>query len=992
MYQFQDLDRCAKYKLTRKTISGFANGLVKLSPLQLRRWLEGVGSRRIALQSGDLNLSYTEATGCLLLLLASESARRHASEGYVWSAVRDQFTGRSRSILFVQGQPRGIFKDAIEAAARKVGLRHVFGIEGTHNYYLSVYLQFGFTHKGMERLAHWLSGQPSTQAITSLLGYHGELLHSQSFTRLWDALRNYRRNNISESQVRQTLDNSPWTLPDWADELLEQARRHQELGTAGPGQADPGEQPPPQFMESPRLRWDWPEAPTFSSEVINLANFDLTDDRYQVKVGAETLTTLVAADDGVYSSHPEKILLPFSSSKLVVSMVDDNGVSQASQLLELWDPNEDVELFELQSGRRVDAYGKQRAPSKEYGLLISTDLAIEPSNQIFHEIGAGSNTKRLQLLPSGNDHPVRVTLFGEEIWNASIDGGVLPDAPKPDWAKTVTTEIIPTDRIRLDQYESSSIRVSGIGSGAELLYVRFSGRPLNLQLSENGDYFTEKFDITREIANWSSWALPEIKVKLGFRLGSEQTAIERTNILNVSGILRATSDGWQVVNRQDKLLVNDAMQFPFKVLLPGQGHDAARLALLEGPIFLKRLWRHPRSLGLLGGYGAPLELRPPYNFGGFKMVVAAEVHDPGIIDGILVADNATVRIYLRHAIEPGPGHKIVFWNIGQSPVILDAIGNVQNQGDAWDVPVPDPAFCEGFIALAYKGARIGAWWPRRLDLSVISDSAVATETAALLEWMHAPIVSPAWLGNIQFFAQRHPAETLSAWLLDKGLPVGLERGVNEEQWRAAVSHVFSGWTPDSKSVWEIIEALGASSHDDPVSEALQVLLEMDPLLMGRVAEVWAKSLDLPYPREARDKRSLISHMRFLIAALDPQSEHRNQRPQQISEDLQALLQQDPRLMKKFADELLNSQYQTGSVGTGGKQLEQREEELLEQTSTLMGVDENFVRHIVQRVIAPMDYASLQDTDRYNAETALNTAPFREYLGLQVLSRVLQEIR
>ena len=59
---------------------------------------------------------------------------------------------------------------------------------------------------------------------------------------------------------------------------------------------------------------------------------------------------------------------------------------------------------------------------------------------------------------------------------------------KPDWAKTVTTEIIPTDRIRLDQYESSSIRVSGIGSGAELLYVRFSGRPLNLQLSENGDY------------------------------------------------------------------------------------------------------------------------------------------------------------------------------------------------------------------------------------------------------------------------------------------------------------------------------------------------------------------------------------------------------------------------------------------------------------------------------------------------------------------------
>ena len=41
-------------------------------------------------------------------------------------------------------------------------------------------------------------------------------------------------------------------------------------------------------------------------------------------------------------------------------------------------------------------------------------------------------------------------------------------------------------------------------------------------------------------------------------------------------------------------------------------------------------------------------------------------------------------------------------------------------------------------------------------------------------------------------------------------------------------------------------------------------------------------------------------------------------------------------MKQFADELLNSQNQTDSVMAGGNRLEQREEELLEQTSTLMG--------------------------------------------------------
>ena len=137
----------------------------QLSPRQLQRWLGGINSRRIALQESGINLSYRESAGCLLLLLASESARRRASEGYVWPTVHSQLTEQVGSILFVQGQPRSIFKDAIEASARKLGLRHVFGVEGTQNYYLSVYLQFGFTRKGMARLAHWLAGQPSTQTV-----------------------------------------------------------------------------------------------------------------------------------------------------------------------------------------------------------------------------------------------------------------------------------------------------------------------------------------------------------------------------------------------------------------------------------------------------------------------------------------------------------------------------------------------------------------------------------------------------------------------------------------------------------------------------------------------------------------------------------------------------------------------------------------------------------------------------------------------------------
>ena len=258
----------------------------------------------------------------------------------------------------------------------------------------------------------------------------------------------------------------------------------------------PGEQAPPQFLENPRLRWSWPAAPMFSSAVVNLADFDLTAERYLVKAGAQTLTTLVAADDGTYSSHPEEIVLSSGSPEFVVSMVDDSGGTQTSQLLHLWDRNEDVELFDLPTGRRLDAYGRQRVPSREYGLLTSADLEIKPSDLPFHEVGAGGNTKRLYLLSAAGDSPVKVTLSGEEIWNSGIDGGASPKRPEPDWARTATTEVVPTDRIRLDRYEGSRVRVSGLPGDAELQYVRFGGKPLDFHLGEDGDYLTQEFDIT----------------------------------------------------------------------------------------------------------------------------------------------------------------------------------------------------------------------------------------------------------------------------------------------------------------------------------------------------------------------------------------------------------------------------------------------------------------------------------------------------------------
>jgi len=78
----------------------------------------------------------------------------------------------------------------MEAAARKLHLRHVFGVEGTQNYYVSVYLQFGFTRNGLPRLPFWLAGQAQTEAIAYLLDAEQG---SKTFTLSWPLSTSARR-------------------------------------------------------------------------------------------------------------------------------------------------------------------------------------------------------------------------------------------------------------------------------------------------------------------------------------------------------------------------------------------------------------------------------------------------------------------------------------------------------------------------------------------------------------------------------------------------------------------------------------------------------------------------------------------------------------------------------------------------------------------------------------------------------------------------------
>ena len=401
-----------------------------------------------------------------------------------------------------------------------------------------------------------------------------------------------------------------------------------------------------------------------------------------------------------------------------------------------------------------------------------------------------------------------------------------------------------------------------------------------------------------------------------------------------------TDAGWQAVNTSESLSTSEAKQSAYRILHPSIS-DRRGFALMEGSVSLSRLWTIPRPIHSVGGYGAPLGVRHPYNqiYDRDLLTVAEEVYDQGVVETAIAGQSGILRIYLNQPLEPGELHKMVFWNPGNPSDFLPAQELVSHPDDAldvWDVRCPDSFVSEnGFIAISYDGARIGAYWMSSPYLGMVIKQPDASETAAMLRWMRAPILSQSWSDEVRGLAYLHPAHTLKAWLDESGLPAGIYHGPEGEQWKSAIRQIFSAWNPDRRTALSVLRELGQEDEGQNVLYAFQKLFRLDPLLMGRVTYPWRG-----HPQIV----DVIRTMRSLVAEL-------------------------PREATYF-------------------DFEQQEKELLDQVSEQMGIDDNFIANIVRKVLPNLDYSDLSTVDRNNAQVALNIAPFREYLGLRVLSSLL----
>ncbi len=170
----------------------------RLSPQQRQQLLEwpsktSFWSLRNALDNEfvDSNTSWvphseSQSLGLTVLWFASIYGQEHASEGEIWPTVAQAFPIKTRAALFVQGHPRPQLKAAMEEACQRFQLRNAFGRHGGQAYYLTVFLQFGFTRQGQAQLSNWLAGHLLPIPLRILLE------ECEEFRQCWQALREGR--------------------------------------------------------------------------------------------------------------------------------------------------------------------------------------------------------------------------------------------------------------------------------------------------------------------------------------------------------------------------------------------------------------------------------------------------------------------------------------------------------------------------------------------------------------------------------------------------------------------------------------------------------------------------------------------------------------------------------------------------------------------------------------------------------------------------------
>lgn len=772
--------------------------------------------------------SAREVLGLLIMALACEVGRREATEGVLWNVVNRCFRPAAQGELFAQGQPRRALREALEGTALKAGLRNVFGQEGTQAWYLSVFLQFGFTRRGLARLPYWLSGDTPSHSVGELRGTSG------TFQVLWRTLEGWRRGNIKQEAARRKLLENPFLLPEWVDETLEAARSTVAWGCTG---EDPDGDAA--FTDPPRLVWQPPRPPVFVVGMHGLAQLDLADSGYDVLAGGEHVGQLFRTEEGVYECDPDEFQIPADRS-VVALLLEGHGEAPdvRQNVLQLCHDEEELAFYSAADGRRVDP--ARIAPGLALFLTAPRGARLEPAELGEHHHALPKLDRTLFAVPSGWAPPMRVLLEEEVLWSSS-------DSAVPQRLELL---LKPLRDARVGLGDTVHCQVHGLPPGAEVRSARQGTHALEC----------EKVGTAWVVALRLVPDLSQNPVTVWFTVehgGRRRRARGRAE-LDLLGVARMLDGTWCRFQEVKRVTDREARETLCRVLTPGDSSARREWAILEGAVFCRRARTLPFTLGAVGGYGAPLRLQQgPFN-GGSSVLLGHEVVSHGELLKLEVWDGvATLR--LPRPLEPDEDHSLVWWDSQDTLVVTPAADVVEASETTWTVPIPEGVDPVRFaVCAAYRGARIGTVWTDSFRPPQLPRS--PRLAAGLLRWMHLPVLARRFEREVAALAHAHPSDFLLAWVLDDrfedlDLPGDRTQAVYEEpspQWVAVVREVFGRWQLPSAVAGDIYDQFRALDRPP-----LQVLAETSPLLAFRVGAGCLEGRPDAAPDFAADARGVL---------------------------------------------------------------------------------------------------------------------------------------
>lgn len=870
------------------------------------------------------------SVGLLLMVMAAEAARREATEGTLWPTVERQFAGDVRRQLFLHGQPTTEHKQALESAAWELGLRHVFGINGLHNWVTSVYLQFGFTRRGFEaNLPLWLvAAQNRSNAVEDLLDGP---LHSASFQELWKALTGYRHRNITAARLEAVLEQNPWVLPDWRESLARLAQTKMHLDRAEVVTGADAAQIVPDFLDAPTIRWDGVGRPEFVCHWQRLTELNLPEDEYTLSLGGRETAKLRRQSEGGFMAFPDgELRLPAIPLQATLLLDSEKNVAQ-TQILTCWDGADDISAFRLPSGERVaDVWTDTLRSESSYALVFTEDLTLDPAPLRWQLTTDG--TWRFALLPS--PHPAGTQILtpeGGPFWKPVNVG-----KQEEKWATEVSVTV--SGRANARRWGERVTAFVNHHADVSIAFARCHGQTLICEAADGGTR-VGPFVLTpgdRVIAPELTLGLVRGDLQISRRLPLP--------FLNLVGAIHL-ADGKRRPFTSETVLKTSAAQTDSFQLFVDKTWNRSDAALFEGDTAVGRPHIRPASLPPLAGFGAPLSIRSrAYNDREEPLIIAREVINPGEITGITQVvdeDLRKIQVHLRRPVEPDPAYCLFWW--GRDGILRRIEWNdfqVSEQSSDWHFAAPAEWGEPIVIAAAFEGARLGAWWADNWD-RLIDDISGARQKAALIRWFRLPILSNTSLRCVQKFAQSAPGEVLAAWIAGEGLPEGLEWGRSDERWLDAVRQVFSGWHPSLEQARRILQLLAPESIGETATRlqsAARLLMRVDPYLTARIFSVWFWEFSVT-------KHTL------------PQTR------QTCTQLCQALAETTGRLDSQIVH-------------------------LLQEAAMTMDCDDLFVkRGLLERALSGFQGQPLTASDNCNITLALAIVPFRRLLALRLLQDV-----